>query len=280
MLPITTLRYGGHPVRRRGALLNLADLWRAAGRPEHLRPADWLDREATTRLRARADTHWTGPAGPVASQAGDAATWSTDTDGLVATTLTDDGTPWAHWQLALPYARALSPALHRWCAAALARRLAPPPADPDPLPRIARQLRRIQRRLDLLDRHAADLMLLTLSGQELVLGRRRPFSGVSRALIIRAVAAEPYAGQCPCCGQARVLDADLRPVAGAESDHAFHRGLNRPEHGWLICPDCHGELTHGSYLHRFARLPAFRAFQARVLELRRRARQGTGEPLR
>ena len=277
MHPITTLRYGGSPVRLRGALLNLADLWRAAGHPEHLRPADWLAREDTTRLRVRADTRWTGPVGPVAFQAGDAAIWSTDTDGLVATTLTDDRTTWAHWQLALPYTRALSPALHRWCSAVLARRVVPLEMAPDPLARIARQLRRIQHRLDTLDRHAADLMFLTLSSQQLVLGQRRAFSTVSRASIIRAVAAEPYGGQCPCCGEARVLDEASRPVAGAEFDHAFHRGLNRPEHGWLVCAGCHGDLTHSGYLFRFARLPAFRAFQARVLEQRRRARQGTGD---
>ena len=51
-----------------------------------------------------------------------------------------------------------------------------------------------------------------------------------------------------------------------------HRGLNRPEHGWLVCRACHAELTHGGYLVRFLRMPEFRAFQAAVLEHRRRER--------
>ena len=54
-----------------------------------------------------------------------------------------------------------------------------------------------------------------------------------------------------------VLSEHGRPLPGAEFDHVFHRGLNRPEHGWLVCPACHAELTYGGYLARFARLPEF-----------------------
>ena len=66
-------------------------------------------------------------------------------------------------------------------------------------------------------------------------------------------------------------------MPGAEFDHFFHRGLNRPEHGWLICAACHAELTHGGYLVRFMRMPEFRAFQAAVLEHRRRERAAPGD---
>jgi hypothetical protein len=40
------------------------------------------------------------------------------------------------------------------------------------------------------------------------------------------------------------------------------------------------ELSHGGYLARFARLPEFRAFQAAVLEQRRRAQLRPGTPAR
>ena len=79
-------------------------------------------------------------------------------------------------------------------------------------------------------------------------------------------------GRCPCCGDGRVLTEGGRPLPGAEFDHVFHRGLNRPERGWLVCRACHIELTHGGYLVRFLRMPEFRAFQAAVLEHRRRER--------
>ena len=123
------------------------------------------------------------------------------------------------------------------------------------------------------------LMFLLLSAQELVLGNRLEFTGLTRATILKAVAGEPFEGQCPCCSQVRVLTGRGRPVPGAEYDHFFHRGLNRPEHGWLVCAACHAELTHGSYLARFARMPEFRAFQGAVLGQRRRAReQRAGTP--
>ena len=48
------------------------------------------------------------------------------------------------------------------------------------------------------------------------------------------------------------------------------------EYGWLVCRMCHVELTHGGYLARFARMPEFRAFQAAVLERRRRGHPRPG----
>ena len=285
MSPISTLSYQGTPVRLRGTMLNLTDMWRAAGRPEDRRPADWLALEETLRIRAYADTHWTELDEPVVPDASPAGIWTIDTDGLVAVAGGHGGGTWAHWQLALPYARHLSPAFHLWCNTAVRAAMERPApqvvADPDPLlPHLTQHFRDLHRRLDTIDRHAADLMFLALSGQELVLGQRREFSALSRTILTRVAAAEPYGGQCPCCGQARVLAEDSRPVTGAEFDHFFHRGLNRPEHGWLVCTACHGELTHGGYLVRFARMPEFRAFQGLVLERRRRARPGSGDQAR
>lgn len=85
-------------------------------------------------------------------------------------------------------------------------------------------------------------------------------------------AAEPFDGQCPCCGSVLVLARDGRPMPGAEFDHLFSRSLNPPEHGWLICSTSHAELTYGGYLVRFARMLEFRAFQAVVLEHLRQLR--------
>ena len=66
-------------------------------------------------------------------------------------------------------------------------------------------------------------------------------------------------------------------MPGAEYDHFFHRGLNKPEHGWLVCAGCHAELTHGGYLVRFLRMPEFRAFQGAVFEYRRQERARAGD---
>jgi hypothetical protein len=282
MFPTSTLRYQGRPVRRRGTMLNLADMWRAAGRPEHRRPADWLALEETARSRAHADTHWTALDEPVTANAGQAGLWHLDTDGLVAAARGHAGGTWAPWQLALSYARTLPPAFHLWANTVVRAAIERPDdlatADPDPLlAHLAVRFRDLHRRLDTLERHMADLMFLALSGQELLFGGRRAFSVVSRALLARVVADEPYGGQCPCCGREPVLAEGGRLRPGAEFDHFYHRGLNRPEYGWPVCAPCHGELTHGGHLARFARMPEFRAFQARVLEQRRRACQCPGD---
>ncbi len=64
MTPTTsTLSYRGTPIRLRGAMLNLTDMWRAAGCPEHRRPAKWLAFDETARFRAHAQVHRTGPGG-------------------------------------------------------------------------------------------------------------------------------------------------------------------------------------------------------------------------
>jgi hypothetical protein len=285
MIPTSTLSYRGAPIRLRGAMLNLTDMWRAAGCPEHRRPAKWLAFEETARFRAHAQVHWSEPEGPAeAENVLEEDIIAVDPDGLVAALRGRRGGTWAHWQLALSYARYLSPAFHLWCntvvRAAMERRAGPPvPAGHDPLLlHLARQFRALHRRLDTLERHATDLMFLQLSAQDLLLDRRRDFSGRSQAAIAEVAAAEPFGGRCPCCGHERVLaeGGGRVPLPGAEFDHFFHRGLNRPEHGWLVCRGCHAELTHGGYLVRFLRLPEFRAFQAAVLERRRRERAGPG----
>ncbi len=282
MTPISTLSYAGTILRRRGAMLNLTDMWQAAGRPEHRRPSDWLILEQTQRFRAYAGTHWTEVDDPVAANAGPTGIWNIDTDGFVATVRGHQGGTWAHWQLALSYARYLSPRFHLWCntvvRAAMERPGGPPAMGQDPLlGQLAELFQQLHRRLDILDRHAADQMFLLLSAQDLLLGRRRHFSERSQAAITKVVAAEPYKGQCPCCGSAPVLTEAGRPGPGAEFDHFFHRGLNRPEHGWLICAGCHLELTHGGYLIRFMRMPEFRAFQGEVLAHRRQERHAPGD---
>ena len=282
MTPIIVLSWHGSAIRLRGGMLNLTDLWHAADRPDNRRPSDWLDLEETQRLRTQAGIHWTEIDDPVATQAGLAGILELDTDGSVATVRGHQGGTWAHWQLALPYAQTLSPHLGRWCAtavrAAMERQDDLPAAGSDLLlAHLAQHFQHLERRLDTLDRHAADLMFLVISTQDLVLGMRRNFSGLSQAAIIRAVAAAPFEGQCPCCSNARVLTEAGRPAPGAEFDHAFHRSLNRPEHGWLVCRACHAELTYGGYLARVARMPEFRAFQDAVFEYRRQERARTGD---
>ncbi|MBL6082791.1 KilA-N domain-containing protein, partial [Belnapia sp. T18] len=277
-----SLCYEGRIIRQRGSMLNLTDMWKAARAPENQRPSDWLALDETGRFRAYAGAQATGidpgmaentsqdgilaqygihPTqldGATADNAGQDGILDCDSDGLVATLRGRLGGTWAHWQLALAYARYLSPQFHLWCNVVVRsamEHLDGPEAGEDPLLRhILQQFRALHRRLDTVDRHAADLMFLLLSSQDLLLGKRRHFSDRSQAVIRAVVAAEPHEGQCPCCDRNPVISGDGQPLAGAEFDHFFHRGLNRPEHGWLICGPCHTELTRGGYLVRFMRM--------------------------
>ena len=115
MTPISILSYQGTPIRLRGTMLNLTDMWRAAGCPEYRRPIHWLVLEETARFRAHAQTHWTEPDGPVSRNIIQDDIIRLDPDGFVATARGRHGGTWAHWQLALAYARYLSPEFHLWC---------------------------------------------------------------------------------------------------------------------------------------------------------------------
>ena len=102
----------------------------------------------------------------------------------------------------------------------------------------------LNRRLDVLDRHAGDLMFLAASSQDILLDKRRAFSERSQALLRAVVAAQPYEEHYPSCEEAMVLTRTGGSLPGAEYDHFFRRGLNRAEHGWLICRTRHADLTY------------------------------------
>lgn len=107
--PSTALVYAGSPIADRGEMLSLTDMWTAARRKhvedggdaaefEHRRPDDWkkdasnrafLDEVART-LNARPEGIWIGKRGV-------------------------GGGTFAHWQIALGYAKWISPEFHMWC---------------------------------------------------------------------------------------------------------------------------------------------------------------------
>ena len=269
------LTYEGTDIRKRGQMLNLTDMWRAAGAPGSRRPSLWLALAETAQFRSYLRTRPAcGAPAAACLNVGQGDISRPQADGLVAAGRGKGGATWAHWQLALAYAQYLSPPFHHWCnevvRAVMEQPGAASPSGDEALFRyLERRFGSVQRRLDDLDRHAGDLMFLAASAQELLLGKRREFSERSRQAIRSVVAAPPHEGRCPCCSEAEVLNARGACLPGAEFDHFFHSGLNRPEHGWLICRSCHHEVTTGGYLVRFARMPEFRAFQTKVVAHRR-----------
>jgi hypothetical protein len=265
------LVYGGKTIRRRGGLLNLTSMWQATARPPGCIPAAWLNRPETKRFIQHLRT--TVPAtqaAMIADIAGLTFIRHIDPDFLLVRTYGRKRGTWVHWQIALAYAQFLDPAFHAWCNDVVRDNLdhaggrltaAVPPMPHD----LEHHLGRLHDRFDIVDRHAADILFLVTAAQELLLGNRRPFSERSQAVMCKVVAMPPFARRCPSCNIRSVLSPEGKPLLGSQFDHFFHRGLNRPELGWLICRNCHDNISRGGYMMRFTRLPEFREFQTAVI---------------
>jgi len=97
----TALVIDSHNIRRDGDMWCLTDLWRAAGTPKNQRPVDWLQTDA-----AKMFVEFIGDSLKVAA--------GHDEGFTVVRTIRGGDAPgtWAHWQIAIAYAKALSPAFH------------------------------------------------------------------------------------------------------------------------------------------------------------------------
>ena len=194
MTPTSTLSYHGRPIRLRGTMLNLTDMWRAAGCPEYRRPTSWLLLEETMRFRAHAEAHWTEREEPAADNVVDDHIIHLDPDGFVATA----AWPQRRHLGALAARAVLRPVSlprvphlvqHGRSAAAMEWRVDLPAADHDPLlPHLAQQFRDLHRRLD--DprpaRRGPDVPAALSSQEHPARKRRRDFSGAApKATIIK-----------------------------------------------------------------------------------------------
>lgn len=107
-VPAVALSFGGVAIRDRDQQVSLTDMWKAAGSVENRRPACWLRHDSTAQFvehiaatlnvsQEHIDKN-TGKPGLVVSERGGR----------------NPGT-WAHWQVAMAYAKYLSPEFHAWC---------------------------------------------------------------------------------------------------------------------------------------------------------------------
>ena len=92
------LTYNGRPIRERGEMLSLTDMWRAAGGEDSKRPSDWLALPATVEF---------------VSHISDMD--NAEISGIIQTERGRNGGTWAHWQIGMAYAKYLSPEFHAWC---------------------------------------------------------------------------------------------------------------------------------------------------------------------
>lgn len=95
---IAPLAFNGHVIHDREEMLSLTDMWRAAGCKADKNPAEWLRQKPTQQFVSHIAT---------AYNMGDAH--------IIETKRGRNGGTFAHWQIALAYAKYLSPEFHMWC---------------------------------------------------------------------------------------------------------------------------------------------------------------------
>lgn len=95
------LVYNGADIRDRGEMLSLTDMWKAAGSDAARQPANWLVSADASRFIG----YVTEVLNPRIS------------GNELVKTVRGGKSPgsWAHWQIALAYAKYLSPEFHMWC---------------------------------------------------------------------------------------------------------------------------------------------------------------------
>lgn len=96
----STLSFNGHTIRVEGEMTCLTDMWKANGSDPSQRPTEWARIQATVQFVEFLEETMVGnthhESFRVVRDGGNVATF-------------------AHWQIALAYAKYLSPAFHAWC---------------------------------------------------------------------------------------------------------------------------------------------------------------------
>lgn len=110
------LHYGDSVVRATAdEFVSLTDMWRAEGSPDAKRPNDWRDRAGAEFIEFIGENLNAAGRGiecfRVVRGGNDAGTW-------------------AHWQIALAYAKYLSPKFHAWCNTVVRERMQSNPQPP------------------------------------------------------------------------------------------------------------------------------------------------------
>ncbi|WP_112309720.1 KilA-N domain-containing protein [Pseudogemmobacter bohemicus] len=94
------LVYNGTAIRDKGEMLSLTDMWKASGSPEAKRPANWSRKEGADFI-AHVSMILNMPVGHIQTSRGGSGSGR--------------GATFAHWQIAIAYAKYLSHEFHMWC---------------------------------------------------------------------------------------------------------------------------------------------------------------------
>jgi hypothetical protein len=267
-----SLQYHEKPINQRGDQLSLTDMWRAAGSDPSKQPAKWREQDGTKTFVSHI-----------------ACILLVGEDALIQTLRGNEAGTWAHWQIAMAYAKYLSPEFHAWCNSvvkahmegrgvpvqatgaiiafsedrffeALASAMTPVTAG---IVAILEKQNKTDTRVDRVEMDVCaikhDVIALRADVQQIATKGRRKIKDSVKAEIVKHTG---LLGQrCPCCGINEVITYDgTSPFA--EFDHFYQNSLPDTNHVWLICKPCHTELTTGR-IQRGDRQAEFNAFQAK-----------------
>jgi hypothetical protein len=98
------LAFNGNQITVRAERVSLTDMWKAAGSDPSKRPVDWLRSKAATDFIAHVEL-------------------IVGNSHLYETSAGKRGGTFAHWQIALAYAKYLSPEFHFWCNTVIRERM-------------------------------------------------------------------------------------------------------------------------------------------------------------
>jgi len=258
------LTYNGRPIRERGEMLSLKDMWRAAGGEDSKRPSDWLALPATVEF---------------VSYISDMV--NAEISGIIQTERGRNGGTWAHWQIGMAYAKYLSPEFHAWCnqvvrdhmegrnvpVQAVETAVAMPEYMEAAFQRLmhavthnfeyqSAEIKEVKQ-----DVRAIHTRMTGIEAriEEVARRGRRRIKDSVKGEITRHT--DLLGGRCPCCG-VRTVVVDGRPALHAEFDHFYANSAPDAEHVWLICVECHVDLTR-HVAKRDERNAEFQAFQSK-----------------
>ncbi|MFL7903610.1 KilA-N domain-containing protein [Azospirillum argentinense] len=95
--------YNNVVIRDRDGMLNMTDMWKAAGSPDGRAPADWRALESTKEFVAHIEAAFVAGKSGIETRKGGGGRG------------VGGGATWAHWQIGMAYAKYLSHEFHAWC---------------------------------------------------------------------------------------------------------------------------------------------------------------------
>lgn len=99
------LVYNGEVINQREQMVSLTDMWRAAGSPANMEPYNWARKEGASFVAAVTVTHNLPDSQVMTKKRG------------------KSGATFAHWQIALAYAKYLNHEFHMWCNTVVRERM-------------------------------------------------------------------------------------------------------------------------------------------------------------